>query len=105
MTVFVSSETITSIPSSNRSERSCSEPSGMPYASDSITFHPAPMPSSKRPPEMWSIVAAMLAVTAGWRWCMPLTIAPSRRREVAWASAASIVQPSRFGPSYGSASG
>ena len=71
----------------------------MPYAFDSISFQPAPMPSSNRPPEMMSSVAAMLAVTAGWRWCMPLTIAPRRSRVVAWASAASIVQPSRLGPS------
>jgi hypothetical protein len=36
---------------------------------------------------------------------MPLTWQPIRMRRVAWAIAASIVQLSRFGPSYGGVSG
>jgi hypothetical protein len=67
VTVLSSSERMISMPSSNRSNRCVSVPSSMPYAEDSISFHPAPMPSSNRPPEMMSSVAAMLAVTAGWR--------------------------------------
>jgi hypothetical protein len=53
----------------------------------------------KRPPLMMSMVAAMLAMTAGWRYGTALTIDPIRSLEVAWASAASMVQPSRQGPS------
>ena len=40
----------------------------------------------------------MLASTAGWRYGMPVTSTPTRNRVVAWASAASVIQPSRHGP-------
>ena len=50
-------------------------------------FQPAPRPSSSRPCEMMSSVAAMLASTAGWRYGMPVTSTPTRSRLVAWASA------------------
>jgi hypothetical protein len=45
-----------------------------------------------------STVAAMFASTAGWRYTLPVTSTPTRIRSVAWASAASAVQPSRQGP-------
>ena len=56
-----------STPSSKRSNRSRNGGSSMPYASHSIWFQPAPTPSSRRPAEMTSTVAAMFASTAGWR--------------------------------------
>ena len=40
----------------------------------------------------------MLASTAGWRYGMPVTSTPTRRRLVAWASAVGVIQPSRQGP-------
>ncbi len=58
---------MTSRPSSKRSKRSFSGGSGMPYAVVSSWFQAAPSPSSSRPSEMWSTVAAMLASTAGCR--------------------------------------
>jgi hypothetical protein len=67
VTVLSSSDRMISIPSSNRSKRSLNVPSSMPYALDSISFQPAPIPRMNRPPEMMSSVAAMFAVTAGWR--------------------------------------
>ena len=65
--VWLSSRTMASTPSSNRSNRSFSGGRSIPYASHSIWFQPAPRPSSSRPPLMMSTVAAMLASTAGWR--------------------------------------
>ncbi|SKW57105.1 Uncharacterised protein [Mycobacteroides abscessus subsp. abscessus] len=53
--------------SSKRSNRSVNEPSSMPYAWDSSSFQPAPRPSSRRPPETMSAVAAILARMAGCR--------------------------------------
>ena len=47
---------------------------------------------------MMSTVAAMLASTAGCRYGVPVTSTPTRMRWVAWASAVSVVQPSRHGP-------
>ena len=40
------------------------------------------------------VFAAIFAVTAGWRWCIPLTMAPRRSRAVACASAAAAQPPS-----------
>ena len=62
-----SNRTSASTPSSNRSKRSFSGGSVMPYASHSCWFQPAPTPTSSRPSEMMSMVAAMFASTAGWR--------------------------------------
>jgi len=39
----------------------------MPYCSYSACSQPAPMPSSRRPSDRWSIVTSALASTAGWR--------------------------------------
>ncbi|MBS1196173.1 MAG: hypothetical protein H6R33_893 [Actinobacteria bacterium] len=47
---------------------------------------------------MVSRVAAILAVMAGWRECIPLTMVPMRRREVAWDRAVRVTQDSRQGP-------
>ena len=57
----------TSMPSSKRSNRSSMEPSSIPYASHSSSFHPAPIPSSSLPFEVISNVEAIFASTAGWR--------------------------------------
>ena len=70
----------------------------MPYALASSWFQPAPTPSSSRPPEMTSRVAAILASTAGWRYGIPVTRTPTRSRLVAWANAVVVIQPSRQGP-------
>ena len=70
----------------------------MPYAPHSSSFQPAPSPSSSRPSETMSSVAAMLASTAGCRYTMPVTSTPTRRRRVACASAVSVIQPSMHGP-------
>ena len=70
----------------------------MPYAVDSSSFHPAPTPSSSRPSEITSSVAAIFASTAGWRYGMPVTRSPMRSRFVACASAVVVTQPSRHGP-------
>ena len=60
---------------------------------------PPPMPRIARPPEMWSRVVAIFAVSAGSRNVLAPTIRPIRIRSVAWAHAASVSQPSRIGPS------
>src|SRR5258706_337747 len=52
----------------------------------------------RRPREMMSTLAAILASSAGWRYVLPLTIVPTRRREVRPASAASAVQHPRVSP-------
>ena len=70
----------------------------MPYSPCSSSFQAAPMPSSIRPPEMWSIVVAMLATTAGWRYVTPETMIPQARCVVCAAIAASSVKPSKHGP-------
>ena len=70
----------------------------MPSASLSSWFQPAPMPSSSRPFDTTSSVAAMFASTDGWRYGLPVTSTPSRSRVVACASAASVIQPSMHGP-------
>ncbi len=72
--------------------------SGMPYIACSCSFHPAPIPKSRRPFEMISTVVAMLARIAGWRYVLPVTINPRRRRSVRAAKAPSSVQPSSCGP-------
>jgi len=61
-----------------------------------LVFLPAGTdPSSKRPPEMTSIVEAILAVSAGLRKPVQMTMWPIRARDVACASAASIVNDSK----------
>ena len=70
----------------------------MPYALHSCSFHAAPMPSSSLPLDTMSSVAAMFASTAGCRYTIPVTMHPTRRRVVAWASAVMVIQPSMHGP-------
>ena len=43
------------------------ENEGIPYIANSDSFHPAPMPISRRPPERWSTVTAIFARRPGWR--------------------------------------
>ena len=57
------------------------------------------MPRMARPPEMWSSVVAIFATSAGLRNVLAPTIRPMRARPVASAQAASVIQPSRIGPS------
>src|SRR5207247_1665448 len=70
----------------------------MPYAWCSFSCHAAPMPQMSRPPEMMSTCAAILATTAGWRYVLPETIVPMRRRGTIALSAASVVQHSIMSP-------
>ncbi len=72
---------------------------GIPYWSCSFSNQAAPTPYSARPPEMWSIVAAMLAASAGCRYVTPVTSMPTRILVVWAASAAIMVTPSKQGPS------
>ena len=53
---------------------------GKPYAVCSSAFQPAPRPSSTRPPETWSAVAAAFASSEGWRNVTGETSVPSRIR-------------------------
>lgn len=57
------------------------------------------MPSTARPPEMWSSVVAIFATSAGLRNVLAPTISPTVARSVASAQAASVSQPSKIGPS------
>src|SRR6266700_2363667 len=56
------------------------------------------MPQMSRPPEMMSMLAAILASTAGCRYVFPETIVPTRIRFVSAASAVSVVQASSMSP-------
>lgn len=53
-------------------------PRGRGVTSECSSVQPLPSPSSSRPPDTMSSVAAMLAGTAGWRWWMPVTIVASQ---------------------------
>ena len=53
-----------------------------------------------RPPEMWSIVAARLASTAGWWTDVGDTNGPTRMRSVTAATAGSIAQHSWTSPGW-----
>ena len=73
---------------------------GIPNASNSVRFHPAPMPKTSRPALTSSTVAASFASTAGsWKF-RHATSGPSRTRSVTAARAASNVQASH-GPRSG----
>ena len=61
----------------------------------SASYHAAPIASSSRPWLAWSTVTAWAASTDGCRYVTPVTSRPSRIREVADASAASVVIPSK----------
>ena len=59
------------------------------------------MPSSKRPPLMTSMVEDILAVSAGLRKPVQMTMWPSRTRSVAMARAARTVNDSKVISSVG----
>ncbi len=80
--------------SSSMSMRTPIRGNGMPYWSCSSSNQAAPIPSSSRPPETWSMVAAMFATTAGCRYVTPRTSIPQRTRLVCAAIADSSVRPS-----------
>ena len=73
--------------------RSRGVPSSMPTASNSARFHPPPMPSSARPPEMRSIVAIACAHSTGWRIGADSIVVVRSTRSVAPAAAASPAMP------------
>ena len=56
------------------------------------------MPRIARPPEMWSSVVAIFAVSVGARNVFAPTIRPTVARVVACAHAVIVSQPSKFGP-------
>ena len=84
---------------SQRSRSGNPSPNGRPYALCSVSNHAPPMPRIARPPEMWSSVVAIFAVSVGSRNVFAPTISPIRMRFVAWAHAARVSQPSKIGPS------
>jgi len=51
--------------SNDSSNRDTSRSNGIPNERNSTSFHPAPSPSTNRPPESSSIVAAMRAISPG----------------------------------------
>ncbi len=75
--VFRHSSRIVLMPASSLSNRSFSVKNGMSKTRCSFWFHPAPTPSSKRPPESESTDAASLASTPGSRNVMGVTIGPN----------------------------
>jgi A/G-specific adenine glycosylase len=82
----------------SRSSRSPKpDPKSIPNASCSRSNHPAPSPRIARPPETWSSVVAIFAVSPGFRNVLAPTMRPRRTRLVIAASAARVVHPSSFG--------
>ena len=69
----------------------------MPYAVCSCSNHPAPMPSSIRPPLIWSTFATAIASGPGCRKVALVIIVPSRMVLVSRARPASVTQAS-LGP-------
>src|SRR5712691_10352344 len=74
--------------SSSRLIRCPGGSNGMPAASYSGWYHPAPRPSSKRPPDRWCRLAASWATIAGCRKSLHSTIVPTSSRSVTAAAAA-----------------
>ena len=74
----------------------------MPYAVCSASNQPAPMPSSTRPPVIWSTCATEIASGPGSRKVAALISVPSRMRSVSRARPASVshasVGPGRPSP-------
>ena len=66
-----------------------------PNQFSTVTWCDTPMPSTIRPPEYSSIVAACWAVATGVRECIGSTPVPSRIRSVAAAYAIRTVSESR----------
>ena len=66
----------------------------MPYASCSASNQPAPMPSSTRPPLIWSTCATEIASGPGSRKVAAVISVPSRIRLVSRASPPSVTHAS-----------
>lgn len=67
---------------------------GAPSARNSVSFQPAPSPSTSRPPEISSTVAACFASMNGAWNAVAATSGPRATRSVASARAASVVHAS-----------
>ena len=84
----------------SRWPRRCGAPrswKGSPAARNSSSIHPTPTPSTTRPPEKRSSVAAAAAVEKGWRSGSWYTSVPSSTRSVAVAATVSTIQGSSIG--------
>ena len=90
----VHDRTTTSTCSAKRPNRVLASLKSKPFSRCSRSYHPAPMPTSTRPPETWSTVSAWRASTLGCRKVAGDTIVPMRIRVVTTASAASVAQAS-----------
>lgn len=66
----------------------------MPYALCSASYQPVPMPSSTRPPLIWSTCATVIASGPGNRKVAAVIRVPSRMDRVSRASPARVVQAS-----------
>ena len=88
--------------SSKRSNRSPTGGNGSPYAECSASNHPAPIPSSTRPPLIWSTCATEMASGPGSRKVAAVMSVPSRIRLVSRARPARVshasVGPGRPSP-------
>ena len=82
------------------SNRETSRSNGSPNARNSTSFQPAPSPSTNRPADASSIVAAIRASRPGGWNAVEATSGPSVTRSVEAASAASVVHTSH-GPRSG----
>ena len=60
-------------------------------ASNSAFSQPAPMPTTRRPPESTSMVESILAASTGWRCGTTMTASTRRMREVFAATKAVMV--------------
>jgi hypothetical protein len=69
-------------------------PNGTPRAAYSRFDHPTPTPRMNRPPLIWSMLAAMRAVSTGLRYGRTVTVVPSSIRSVIPASHAKVVNGS-----------
>ena len=100
MNVVVSSRQsrrMSSMLSSSWSRRWDARAKETPAALKFAATYPAPRPSSNRPPESRSIVAAALAVRTGFRRPLSTTRVPTRIRSVTPATAASAAIGSHCG--------
>ena len=66
----------------------------MAWARCSASYQPAPMPSSTRPPLIWSTWATLMASGPGKRKVAEVTSVPSRMREVSRARPARVTHES-----------
>ena len=79
------------------SNRSRVSGNGIPYAECSASYHPAPMPSSTRPPLIWSTPATAIASGPGCRNVALVISVPSRMVLVSRARPARVTHAS-LGP-------